>query len=199
MIHQVLPAIVRELTEYLEAKFGISDDQVVLGNVVNQDGSLAIDGNKLVVSLINISRDGSLGTTKTFGGNDNPPVYVNLYVMFAAVYNQSNISGQDYLESLKMISGVISFFQGHNGFDAHNTPDFPSDAMKVICEVENIEFRELVNLWSVTGAKYVPSVVYRFRSLNMEESLVTDEMPNVGSLSHGFSGFGNGRGGGFTR
>jgi len=195
MIHQVLPAIVRELTDYLEAKFGISDDQVVLGNVVNQDGSLAIDGNKLVVSLINISRDGSLGSTKSFGGNDNPPVYINLYVIFAAVYNQSNISSQDYLESLKMISGVISFFQGHNAFDAHNTPDFPSGALKVICEIENIEFRELVNLWSVSGAKYVPSIVYRFRSLNMEESLVTDEMPHIGHLSTGFSGNGHGGGG----
>ncbi len=191
MIHQVLPAIVRELTEYLEAKFGISDDQVVLGNVVNQDGSLAIDGNKLVVSLINISRDGSLGSSTGFGGNDNPPVYVNLYVIFAAVYNQSNISSQDYLESLKMISGVISFFQGHNAFDAHNTPDFPADALKVICEIENIEFRELVNLWSVSGAKYVPSIVYRFRSLNMEEGLVTDAMPHVGSLTHGFRGLGS--------
>jgi Pvc16 N-terminal domain len=190
MIHQVLPAIVRELTEYLEAKFGISDDQVVLGNVVNQDGSLAIDGNKLVVSLINISRDGSLGSTKSFGGNDNPPVFVNLYVIFSAVYNQSNISGQDYLESLKMISGVISFFQGRNAFDGHTTPDFPADAHKIIAEIENIEFRELVNLWSLSGAKYVPSIVYRFRSLNMEEGLVTDIMPHVGTLSHGFNGLG---------
>ncbi len=193
MIHQVLPAIVRELTEFLEAKFGISDDQVMLGNVVNQDGSLAIDGNKLVVSLINISRDGSLGSTRSIGGNDNPSVFVNLYVIFAAVYNQSNISSQDYLESLKMISGVISFFQSRTSFDAHNTPDFPSDGQKVICEIENIEFRELVNLWSLSGAKYVPSIVYRFRSLNMEEGLLTDAMPHIGHMSHGFGGFGNGR------
>lgn len=188
MIHQVLPAIVRELTEYLESKFGISDDQVVLGNVVNQDGSLAIDGNKLVVSLINISRDASKGSTNNFGGNDHPPVYINLYVIFSAVYNQSNINSQDYLESLKIISGVISFFQGRNAFDAHNTPDFPADATKVFAEIENIEFRELVNLWSLSGAKYVPSIVYRFRSLNMEEDLVTDEIPHVGGISNGFGG-----------
>jgi hypothetical protein len=185
MIHQVLPAIVRELTEYLESRFGISEDQVVLGNVVNQDGSLAVDGNKLVVSLINIARDGSKGSATGFGGNNNPPVFVNLYVIFAAVYNQSNISSQDYLESLKVISGVISFFQGRCMFDAHSTPDFPPDAGKVVCEIENVEFRELVNLWSLSGAKYVPSIVYRFRSLNMEEGLVTDEMPHIGMFSSG--------------
>lgn len=192
MIHQVLPAIVRELTEYLESKFGISDDQVALGNIVNQDGSLAVDGNKLVVSLINISRDGSLGAVRNLGGNENPPVYVNLYVLFAAVFNQSNISSQDYLESLKMISGVISFFQGRNYFDGHNTPDFPADAGKVVTEIENIEFRELVNLWSLSGAKYVPSVVYRLRSLNMEEGLISDILPHVGHLG---TNFGNGLGG----
>ena len=189
MIHQVLPAIVRELTEYLESRFGISDDQVTLGNVVNQDGSLAVDGNKLVVSLINIARDGSKGSMSGLGGNYHPPVFVNLYVIFAGVYNQSNISSQDYLESLKMISGVISFFQARCMFDAHTTPDFPADAGRIVCEIENVEFRELVNLWSLSGAKYVPSIIYRFRSLNMEEGLVTDEMPHVGH----FSGLGGGK------
>ncbi|MEM7037751.1 MAG: DUF4255 domain-containing protein [Bacteroidota bacterium] len=185
MIHQVLPAIVNELSEYLGSKFGVSEDQIVLGNIVNQDGSLAADGNKLIVSLINIARDGSKGAMKTIGGNDNPPVYVNLYIIFAAVYNQSNINSQDYLEALKMISGVISFFQGNNYFDAHNTPDYPNDANKVHLEIENIEFRELVNLWSLSGAKYVPSIIYRIRSLNMEEDLVTDEIPPVGGINPG--------------
>lgn len=194
MIHQVLPAVVNELRAYLESKFGLAEDQVVLGNIVNQDGSLAVDGNKLVVSLINIARDGSKGSLKDVGGNDHPPVYVNLYLIFAAVFNQSNINSADYLEALKMISGVVSFFQGHNSFDQHNTADFPADAVKVHVEMENIEFRELVNLWSLSGAKYVPSVVYRVRSLNMEEDLVTDELPPVGGVNLPTSIFGNGGG-----
>lgn len=189
MIHQVLPAVVNEMRVYLESKFGLAEDQVVLGNIVNQDGSLAVDGNKLVVTLINIAKDGSKGSVKTIGGNDNPPVYINLYLMFSAVYNQSNINSQDYLEALKMISGVISFFQGRNSFEQADTPDFPVDAAKVLVEMENIEFRELVNLWSLSGAKYVPSIVYRLRSLNMEEDLVTDELPPVGGLNGG-GGFG---------
>ena len=190
MIHQVLPAVVNEMRAYLESKFGLAEDQVVLGNIVNQDGSLAVDGNKLVVSLINIARAGTKGSLKSIGGNDHPPVYVNLYVVFAAVFNQSNINSADYLESLKMISGVVSFFQGRNSFDQHDTSDFPADAVKVYVEMENIEFRELVNLWSLSGAKYVPSVVYRLRSLNMEEDLVTDELPPVGGVNSNFGGGG---------
>ena len=185
MIHQVLPAIVNELSEYLSSKFGIGDDQVVLGNIVNQDGSLAVDGNKLVISLINIARDASKGNLQSVGDGGTPPVYVNLYVMFSAVYNQSNINSQDYLEALKIISGVISFFQAHNAFDPHNCADFPSDGTKVHFEIENVEFRELVNLWSLSGAKYVPSILYRIRSINMEEELITDEIPPIGGINPG--------------
>lgn len=182
MIHQVLPTIVGELSEYLQSRFGIGDDQIVLGNVVNQDGSLAIDGNKLVVSLINIERDGSKGSMNPIG-NHRPPVYINVYVIFSAVFSSSNINNADYLESLKIISGVISFFQGNPSFDAHNTPDWPDDAHKVHVEIENVEFRELVNLWSLTGAKYTPSIVYRIRSLNMDMDSVTDEIPPIAGIT----------------
>ncbi|MEM0997913.1 MAG: DUF4255 domain-containing protein [Bacteroidota bacterium] len=183
MIHQVLPAIVNELIDYLDSKFGISDDQIVLGNIVNQDGSLAVDGNKLVVSLVNIARDGAKGNLRQVGSTDTPPVYINLYVMFSAVYNQSNINSQDYLEALKLISGVISFFQANNVFDSHNSSDFPADGARCHVEIENVEFRELVNLWSLSGAKYVPSILYRMRSINMEEDLVTDEIPPIAGIN----------------
>ena len=183
MIHQVLPAVIGELSEFLQSRLGISEDQIVLGSVVNQDGSVAVEGNKLVVSLINIARDGSKGSPSLAFGNPNPPVYINLYVMFAATYASSNINNRDYIEALKMISGVIGFFQGRNSFDHHNTADFPDDATKVTMEIEDIEFRELVNLWSQTGAKYVPSIVYRLRSLNMDEDLITDEVPPISGIT----------------
>lgn len=182
MIHQVLPAIVGELSEFLQSRLGISEDQIVLGSVVNQDGSVAVEGNKLVVSLINIDRDGSKSFSNNLS-NSNPPVYINLYLLFAATYSSSNINNRDYIEALKMISGVIGFFQGRNVFDHHMTPDWPSDANKVVMEIEDIEFRELVNMWSQTGAKYVPSVVYKLRSLNMDEDLITDDIPPVSGIT----------------
>lgn len=183
MIHQVLPAIAGELSEFLQARFGISEDQIVLGNIVNQDGSLAVEGNKLVISLINIDRDGTKGSGSSTSSNGTPPVYINLYVMFAAVYNSSNINNLDYIESLKIISGVIGFFQGQNAFDHHNAPEWPDGANRVIMEIEDIEFRELVNLWSQFGAKYVPSVVYKVRTLNMNEDLIVDEIPAITGIT----------------
>ena len=175
MIHQVLPIIVDELNDFFQSRFDTSEDKVILGNIVQQDGTVAIEGeDKVIVSLINVERDGS--NQLAGSGGPNPPVHINLYVLFAAYFN-------NYLESLKFISGVIGFFQGKNNFNPHNTPLLPADVNQVRLEIVNIDFRELSNLWASLGAKYIPSVIYRLRTLNMEEDRITDDMPPIAGLN----------------
>jgi hypothetical protein len=98
-------------------------------------------------------------------------------LIFVAYFNSSN-----YLEALKFISGVIGFFQGKSIFTPDNTPMLTGDASKIVAEVVNIDFKELSNLWGAIGGKYLPSVVYRFRSLPMSEDMINDEIPDVGGL-----------------
>ncbi|MEM7660356.1 MAG: DUF4255 domain-containing protein [Bacteroidota bacterium] len=173
MIHQVLPIIVGELNDFFQHRFDSPEDRVVMANIVNQDGTVAIEGeNKVVVSLINVERDGSNQMAGT--GGPNPPVHINLYVLFAAYFNNNN-----YIEALKFISGVIGFFQGKNTFNHHNTPIYPSEASQIRMEIVNIDFRELSNLWASLGAKYIPSVIYRMRTLNMDEDIIDDDLPPI--------------------
>lgn len=179
MIHQVVPIIVGELNDFFQHRFDTAEDKVVMGNITNQDGSIAIEGeNKVVVSLINIEKDGS----NQFAGQGhasgtNPPVHINLYLMFGAYFNTHN-----YIEALKFVSGVVGFFQGKPTFNHHNTPMFPNDATQVRMEIVNIDFRELSNLWATLGAKYIPSVIYRLRTLNMDEDNISDEYPPIAGL-----------------
>ena len=42
MIHEVIPIIAGELKDYLESKFGSYEDVVIISNLINQDGSIAI-------------------------------------------------------------------------------------------------------------------------------------------------------------
>jgi len=177
MIHQVLPIIVDELNDYFQSRFDTSEDKVILGNIVNQDGTVAIDGeDKVIVSLINVERDGSNQMAGIGGRGTNPPVHINLYVLFAAYFN-------NYLESLKFISGAIGFFQGKNNFNPHNTPLLPPYINQVRLEIVNIDFRELSNLWASLGAKYIPSVIYRLRTLDMEENNISDDFPPIAGLN----------------
>lgn len=176
MIHQVLPIVVGELNDFFQHRFDSAEDKVVMANIVNQDGTIAIEGeNKVVVTLINVERDGS--NQMAGNGGPNPPVHINLYVLFGAYFNNNN-----YVEALKFISGVIGFFQGKNTFNHHNTPMYPSEASQVRMEIVNIDFRELSNLWASLGAKYIPSVIYRMRTLNMDEDIINDDMPPIAGL-----------------
>ncbi|GAB4411193.1 MAG: hypothetical protein OHK0039_16160 [Bacteroidia bacterium] len=174
MIHQVLPVVVEELNDFFQSRFGTSEDKVVLANIVNQDGTVAIEGeDRVVVSLINVERDGSNQLAGASGAN--PPVHINLYLLFAAYFN-------NYVEALKFISGTIGFFQGKNNFNHHNTPLIPAAASQIRMEIVNIDFRELSNLWASLGAKYIPSVIYRMRTLNMDEDHITDDYPPIAGL-----------------
>lgn len=165
MIHEVVPIIADELNDYLNAKFDTSEDPVLLSNLLNQDGSIAVrEENKIIVSLINIERDGSNLYGSGGLGTGDTPIHVNLYVMFSAYFT-------NYFESLKFLSGVIGFFQSN--------PSFVIDGGTILAEMHNVDFREMSNIWAGLGAKYLPSVLFRFRTVSMADDRINDEVPPV--------------------
>ncbi len=179
MIHELLPVVAGELNDFFQARFGTNEDKVVLGNIVEQDGTIAVqEPNKLIVSLINIERDGSkMGYgTNSYGGP--PPVHINLYVMFGAYFEQNN-----YAEALKFISGVVGFFQANPIWDSSTCPELDDHVSSTSFEVFNIDFRELSNLWATIGAKYIPSVIYRVRTLDMDEGNIHDDIPAIEGIT----------------
>ena len=59
----------------------------------------------------------------------------------------------------------MSFFQDYSVFDHQNNPDMPIGLEKLIVDVENIKIQDMNNLWSAIGTKYVPSVLYKIRTV----------------------------------
>lgn len=166
MIQEVIPLIAAEVRDFLISRFDASGDVVKLSSLANQDGSTALkEENVVVVTLVNIERDGS---NLYISSRGNTPVHINLYVMFSAYF-------ADYAESLKFISGVIAYFQGN--------PTFVHNGNELKIEFFNIDFRELSNLWTAVGGKYLPSVVYKFRTLDMDEDLIRDEIPPITGIT----------------
>lgn len=173
MIHEVLPAVVSELNNYLASRLDAESDKVIIGNLINQDGSIGLkEENKVICSLINIERDGS---RQMYLPGQNPPVAINLFVIFYAYFSPTN-----YLEALKFISGVITFFQSRSSFDSSDTPNLPSEADKILFEIENIPWRELGSVVQYLGINYTPLIIYRVRTLKMEEDTLNDFIPRMG-------------------
>ncbi len=183
MIHDVFKAIQGDINRFLKSKHNISEDKVVVSSLMNADGSVAVqEPDKIVLSLINIEMDrtqSNIGSYKKMprGGfvKDKPPVNVNLTVLFAAYFTTEN-----YLEGLKFIASVIAYFQSNSGLlTPQNLPALNGVAEKLQAELLSPDSREVSNMWSQIGAKYLPSAIYKVRTLPIKHELPTTPTPII--------------------
>lgn len=165
MIYAALSHVSSQLNQFLKRSFGLSEDVVVLSNLLEPGGELPpnID-NRLVVFLVNVEKEtatsrtpgGGMGFART--GSGYPALFLNLYVMVA-----SNFSGNNYPESLKFLSNAVAFFQRSPVFDHQNSPELDTRIDKLVLEVENLNMQDLSSLWGVLSGRYLPSVLYKIR------------------------------------
>jgi len=191
MIDAAINHIATELNQQLKRVFGLNEDVVVVSNILEQDGTVATHvNNKIVVSLVNIEKDSvpfrqqsaaSVGATRNVV--TNPPIYFNLYLMFASYF-----SGNNYQEGLKFISSTINYFQGQDVFDQQNSPGLNRNIDKLILDVENLNMTDLSNLWGILSGKYLPSVLYKVRMVTYDSGAVKKQTPSLSrpepTLSH---------------
>lgn len=182
MIHTCLSFLTNELNDYLKRRTGSPTvDRVYLTSVATEGGGVVIPDKSLGVSLINIEEDrvykDQKSTLINSSGNVerlNPEIRLNLYVLISANFQNTDAedSTDDYVEGLKQLSWIISFFQAKNVFTPENSPkmaDFDPALTKLVVELYSYSFEQLYNFWSVVGAKYLPSVLYKIRILTFQE------------------------------
>lgn len=185
MIHSTLSFLSNELNEYLKIKSNDLDTiRILMSNVAisSESGTgVGIPDNHLGMSLINIEeerfhKDQQFMVTNKDGivEKRNPEIKINLYVLISANYQDSVASetSTDYLEGLKQLSYVISFFQAKNVFTKDNSPalaGLDANIEKLVVELYSYNFEQLNNFWSVLGTHYMPSVLYKVRVLTVQE------------------------------
>lgn len=182
MIHTCLSFLTNELNDYLKLRTGSPTvDRVYLTSVATEGGGVVIPNKSLGVSLINIEEDRVYKDQKSTIINNhgnverlNPEIKLNLYVLISANFQNADAEDttDDYVEGLKQLSWIISFFQAKNVFTPENSPklaDFDPNLTKLVVELYSYSFEQLYNFWSVVGAKYLPSVLYKIRILTFQE------------------------------
>ena len=144
-------------------------EKINWSNIINQDSSVAVPTGQIAITLVKLEKETFVNRSNTVYkdvgyGVPMPLLNLNLYLQFAA-YNQN------YLESLKQIGYVLSYFQSHPVLTSQSTPALERISVdKLIFEIVNYSHQELSNLWSQLGAKYIPSVVYKMRMIVIDES-----------------------------
>ncbi|MEM9214355.1 MAG: DUF4255 domain-containing protein [Cyanobacteria bacterium P01_F01_bin.150] len=171
MIDQVLTFLKDQLNSYLKLKTGVEGFDIVF---IQERSSKEVTFPKEAISafLINIEedrtfrsgamyergREGVLSVNPTL----QPHLYLNLYVLIVANFT-------DYIQSLKLLSLIISCFHHHRLFNHHNSPNLSPEIEKLTLELINLPFEDQRDIWSIVGNSYLPSVLYKVGMLAFED------------------------------
>lgn len=195
MIHSSLEFLTQELNAYIKLKVGDPiTTRIYLSGVTNEAG-IAIPDQSLGLSLINIEEERTNKEQQSRFINSvgkvekrNPEIQLNLYVLITANFQNrpSNNTSDDYLEGLKQLSFAIAFFQSKNVFTPENSPaltGFDDKLKKIVVELYSYSFEQLYNFWSVVGAKYLPSVLYKIKTLTIQEYAIQESGEPIEQIS----------------
>src|SRR5258708_20429482 len=160
MIEQDLDCLADELDSHLSSVLMTTEKTVALSGLVNPDRSLSpATENKTVITLINLQKEPS--SQINLGPRPASPPATTNWLQNAKIHLLLSSNCTNYTEGLKILSIALSYLQDKSVFTATNTPGLPSGIERITIEQENLSFQELSNIWTMLGAKYVPSVVYK--------------------------------------
>lgn len=170
MISSAVNAIVEELNDFIKIKFQLDEDRVLLSNLINLDGSVAVkEMNRVIVSVVNIHHEKVGVPTKSLGlrSGDKPPIYLNIFILFSANFDEKLKK-----EALRFVSAVVSFFQSKNVFTPSNTPSLDNSIERLIMDIYNLEFQDQSSIYQILGSKYLPGIMYKMRMVAIDEGLM---------------------------
>ena len=176
MIHNVMTLIAQQLNEYLRNELNLSEDMVVVNSLVDLKGDPSMQIENRVCLFLQRIEEEKVAKSGGFQSNPGmaPPVRVSLHIVFAA-----NFPDPNYREALRFISLVLEFFQGHGTFDRSNAPGLPPGLDKLTFDLADLDYQEMNNLWSLIGAKYIPSLVYKVRMLTFSQDMIREDVPSI--------------------
>ncbi|MGY3051898.1 hypothetical protein ACVWYG_000085 [Pedobacter sp. UYEF25] len=195
MLRTTLEFLADELNAYLKRKdptnFG-NDDVAVISQLMNPDGTFAVsaegaDVSKIILTLINLEEERITDVQNIYKkvGEQiqvvNPQVNLNVYVVFSAF-------GSNYGTTLRLLSYVISYFQANTVFtdalypqmNAKVEDDKPWQKIgRLLINLHATTFEQQNNLWTAIGAKYMPNVVYKIRTMSFVDLEPKMEAPPI--------------------
>lgn len=200
MIRTALDFIKKELDSYLvdrqqdPANYTLNN-VVDLQSVVAPDGTVNLnDERHITMMLVGIEEERREGKRPHYvpaAENKylklNPPVEINLRVLFVAHHS-------NYETALRDLSEVVSFFQKHLVFDEKNYPSLNATVTDPInkpwqlierlsFKMESLSFEQQNNLWAMLGGKYIPSILYKVSLLTVFDTKSNEAAPAITEMS----------------
>jgi hypothetical protein len=178
MIDRAVTLVAQRLNNHLRQRFGVSDDLVAVTSLTDAEGKPAAAArNRLVVFVTNITHDPMARSVAprpvAIAGRTpvNPaPIHLNVDLMLASSFDAEN-----YLESLKILSHAVQFFQANPVFDRLSAPEMDRSLQQLSLEIHNLDLETSAQLWGTLGGRYLPSIQYRMRTIAIDAGALTAE------------------------
>ncbi|WP_341366036.1 DUF4255 domain-containing protein [Yoonia sp. BS5-3] len=187
MIDAALSLTAERLNGHLAGRFEAAEDLVVLAPLTDSDRKPSdISRNRLALFVTNIAEDPmprqNRGRAASVMGRtaDAPPLHLDIYAMLAANHDP-NI----YTEGLKMLSAALMFFQTYPVMTPQNTPQMPRDMQQLSFEISNLRPEEMGQMWGNLGGRYVPSVMFKIRTITLSSGAIKSIKPTIRKPSAG--------------
>lgn len=167
MITPILRLLQRSLSEHLTHQFSSDSFTVVVDKLVNSEGKSTLNPacHQVAITLLNIQEERTLQRGRT--SNPGAPYHLNLMLLFSVHEKEQQRDQEDYLEAMEYLDSVLQFFQQHSTINAQSHPNLPEGIQYLQFELSSEDLRENSYIWTMTGAKHTPSVVYKVRSVTV--------------------------------
>lgn len=183
MIDRAASLISNRLNQYVAAATNAPEPDVVLMNVHDGAAPVAEAQDKLAVFVVNISQD-TISRKAGFksGGasvtREQAPLNLYIHLMVAA-----NFEPTKYSRALNTLSLAVQFFQANPIFDPRNAPEMNGSGIeKLSVEMESLDLEGMSNVWGVLGGRYLPSVLYRIRTVSIDSGAVIAVDPVISGI-----------------
>lgn len=186
MIFQVLELIRRNLNSFLSSNGILTPDPVVLGNIAfatpDNPTTPTDESAHVYMSMVNVEEELSLKNQSAIRKSDirplayvNPPLFINLYVLFSANH-------KDYNTAIQTLGLVLLFFQANRVFSLSRTPveatgvfatpGEDENRIKVSLDLMSLTFEQVNHLWGTLGGKQLPFLLFKARQVEIDADMM---------------------------
>lgn len=183
MINDLILFIRNELDSFISNKIGTTGKFVLFTNLNNVIEKGAESSVKIIISIVNIEEEKILKSPDNYVRKNNeinyrkPPVWLNIICLFTC-YTKST---DDYT-GIDMLENVVQYFQSKPRLNKSNAivPDnYPDGIEELNTEFISLNYEQTNYLWGLFGGKYHPSVIYKFKTIPVDNADITPGGPPI--------------------
>jgi hypothetical protein len=172
-----------DINAFISGKIGTNGSFVSFANLNNVIDKTEGFSDRIIISIVNIEEEKMLKTPDNYTKANNeinyrkPPVWLNIICLFT-FYTKS---AESY-DGIDMLANVIQYFQSKPRIDSSNAvipANYPAGMEEIRAEFVSLNYEQTNYLWGLFGGRYHPSVIYKLKTIPVDNMDITPGGPPV--------------------